>query len=499
MEFWLGVLGTVFTPSSLLVNILGVVLGIFFGAMPGLNGVVGVALLLPITYGMSAAQGLIMLSGLYMGATYGGSISAILLNVPGTGEAACTALNGNPLARQGKAREALSNSAIASGIGGIFGVVIMIFFTPMLAKVALKFGPPELFLVCMAGLAVVGSLMGKTLEKGFFAVAFGLILAIVGVDTMSSNYRFTFGSTNLQSGLGLIPISVGFFAISEMLALLSDKQEKGDVFEINQNYNIKNAFHQVFKRWKLVLKSSILGTIIGILPGTGGAIASFISYGEAKRTSKEADLFGKGSLDGIVAPESANNAAVGGSFVPLLSLGIPGSATSAIIFGALTIHGMIPGPRLFSDHKDIVYTLMFGLLMSVVLMVVIGLSGTKLFAKVLKIDRKIIIPAVLVFSIIGAYSASNSIFDIFLAVIFGIIGLWFKRAQIPIAPVILAMILGRTAEENLRRSLVIATAKDLNLFSYILLRPVSIILVLLLALLLYSNAKMALREMNQKE
>ena len=209
MEMIVQVLGSLFHPLALGVNIFGVVLGIIFGAMPGLNGVVGVALLLPLTYGLSPANGLMMLGGLYMGATYGGSISAILLNCPGTGEAACTALNGNPLARQGRAMEALSYSALSSGIGGMFGTLVMLFFTPVLAKMALKFGPPELFLVCLAGLAVVGSLMDKSMAKGFFAVGVGLVLSMVGMDTMSSNYRFTFGSADLQAGLNLIPVSVG--------------------------------------------------------------------------------------------------------------------------------------------------------------------------------------------------------------------------------------------------------------------------------------------------
>ena len=221
MEMIVQVLGSLFHPLALGVNIFGVVLGIIFGAMPGLNGVVGVALLLPLTYGLSPANGLMMLGGLYMGATYGGSISAILLNCPGTGEAACTALNGNPLARQGRAMEALSYSALSSGIGGMFGTLVMLFFTPVLAKMALKFGPPELFLVCLAGLAVVGSLMDKSMAKGFFAVGVGLVLSMVGMDTMSSNYRFTFGSADLQAGLNLIPVSVGFFAIAEMLDRIS--------------------------------------------------------------------------------------------------------------------------------------------------------------------------------------------------------------------------------------------------------------------------------------
>lgn len=498
MNMIINALHIIISPMALLLNLLGVVLGIVFGAMPGLNGVVGVALLLPITYGMAPAYGLIMLGGLYMGATYGGSISAILLNCPGTGEAACTALNGNPLARQGRAREALSFSAISSTFGGLFGVVIMMFFTPALSKMALKFGPPELFLVCMAGLTVVGSLMGKSLSKGFFSVAFGLILAVVGMDSMTCNYRFTFNSMNLQSGLSLIPVSVGFFAIAEMLNLICENRDGSQVEGEMNSFSVIKAIRDTVSRWKLILKSSIIGTIIGILPGTGGAIASFIAYGEAKRTSKEASMFGKGSVDGIVAPESANNAAVGGSFVPLLSLGIPGSATSAIIFGALTVHGLIPGPKLMTEHADVVYALMGGLFLSTLLMAVVGLSGVRLFSRILKVDVKYIVPAVLVFSVIGAYSARNSLFDILIAILFGLIGLMFKRCQIPIAPSVLGMILGAMAEQNLRRSLTIATAKEVSLVSYILLRPISVVILILLAILIYSNMKTALRANNEE-
>lgn len=498
MNFAATILSLVFNPLSLVLNILGVILGIFFGAMPGLNGVVGVALLLPITYGLSPANGLLMLSGLYMGSSYGGSISAILLNCPGTSEAACTALNGNPMARQGHAKEALLYSAFASAFGGMFGVIVMILFTPILAGVALKFGPPELFLVCMAGLVVVGSLMGKSLAKGFFAVGFGLVLSMVGMDTMSSNYRFTFGLESLQSGLNLIPVSVGFFAITEMICLMSGSDEGSDISEI-KDAGWRETFHDTVKRWKIILKSSVIGTIIGILPGTGGAIASFISYGEAKRTSKESALFGKGSADGLVAPESANNAGVGGSFVPLLSLGIPGSATSAIIYGALTVHGLIPGPQLFVQHADITYTMMFGLLLSVIFMLVVGISGVRVFSKVLTVKTQYIIPIVLVCSLIGAYSARDNLFDVFIAILFGLIGFWFKRAEIPIPPVILGMILGTMAEENLRRSLTTATAKGENLIQYVMVRPISIVILVLLAFLIYSNMKNLFRNKKMEE
>lgn len=498
MEMIVQVLGSLFHPLALGVNIFGVVLGIIFGAMPGLNGVVGVALLLPLTYGLSPANGLMMLGGLYMGATYGGSISAILLNCPGTGEAACTALNGNPLARQGRAMEALSYSALSSGIGGMFGTLVMLFFTPVLAKMALKFGPPELFLVCLAGLAVVGSLMDKSMAKGFFAVGVGLVLSMVGMDTMSSNYRFTFGSADLQAGLNLIPVSVGFFAIAEMLDLMSQSGENGEICSELKPFSVREAFAGCLSRWWVILKSSVIGTIIGILPGTGGAIASFIAYGEAKRTSKEGALFGKGSIDGIVAPESANNAAVGGSFVPLMSLGIPGSATSAIIFGALTVHGLIPGPRLFVNNADVVYTMMLGLVLSVVFMVIIGLGGVKFFAKVLKIDKKVIVPAVLAFSLIGAYSARNSMFDVLVAIVFGVAGLVCKRAKIPVAPIILGMILGTMAEENLRRAMTIASAKSLSLVGYIVMRPVSLVVLALVALLIAGNVYSSYKQRKAK-
>lgn len=498
MEMFLDALMFAISPISLCINLAGVVLGIIFGALPGLNGVVGVALLLPLTYNMHAAHGLIMLAGLYMGSSYGGSISAILLNCPGTGEAACTALNGNPLAREGRAKEALGYSVLASGFGGLFGVIIMGLFTPILSKMALKFGPPELFLVCMAGLAVVGSLMGKSVGKGFFSVAFGLILSIVGMDTITCNYRFTFGNLHLQSGLSLIPVSVGFFAIAEMLHLAGGTEEIATVSEHKGDYKAVDALRNMLRRWSIALKSAVIGTIIGILPGTGGAIASFIAYGEAKRTSKEAALFGKGSVDGIIAPESANNAAVGGSFVPLLSLGIPGSATSAIIFGALTVHGLIPGPRLFAEHGDIVYALTLGLFISTVLMVVVGLGGITVFSKILNIRVRYIVPAVLAFSVIGAYSARNSLADILVAIIFGIVGLLFKRNQIPVAPSVLGMILGNMAEQNLRRSLTVAHAKNLPILSYILLRPISLVILVLLALLVYGNVKTALRSKNEE-
>lgn len=254
MEYIINALLSIFSPLGFLMNLVGVVLGIVFGALPGLNGVVGVALLLPLTYNMAPHIGLIMLAGLYMGATYGGSISAILLNCPGTGEAACTAINGNPLALQGKAKEALSYSVISSSFGALFGVIVMLLFTPVLAKFALRFGPPEQFLVCVMGLSVVGSLMGESVAKGFFAVSFGLILALVGMDPTSVNYRLTFGQYNLQMGLDLIPISVGFFAIAEMLALYKDQETGELITDKVSKFKVVSIIKDTIKRWKIVVK-----------------------------------------------------------------------------------------------------------------------------------------------------------------------------------------------------------------------------------------------------
>ena len=287
----------------------------------------------------------------------------------------------------------------------------------------------------------------------------------------------------------LVPVTVGLFAISEMLSLLSSNQTGSIINVPMQDITVAQALKNMFKRWKVLLKSSVIGTIIGVLPGTGGAIASFISYGEAKRASKDSESFGTGNMEGIVAPESANNAAVGGSFVPLLALGIPGSATSAIMFGALTVHGLIPGPKLFVEHADIAYTFMYGMLLTIFVMVLVGIYGVRYFSKVLTLKVKYIIPAVFACSILGAYSARNSMFDVAIAIAFGLIGFFFKRTNIPTAPVVLGLILGTLTEENLRRSIIIAEAKNISILEYIFLRPISAVVFVFFVILLFANFK----------
>jgi len=491
MELVLTVVSSVFNPISLLYLVLGMVVGVIFGIIPGLNGQVGVALLVPFTYGMGAAQGLLMLGGIYMGSSYGGSVSAILMNCPGTGEAACTALDGNPLSLKGRANEALSYSCLASSFGGFVGIVAMIFFTPLLAKVALKFGPAEMFMVSIGGLVIVGGMLGKSPAKGFIAVAIGLLISCVGMDASTiGQARLTFGSPFLRAGLPQIPVMVGFFAVTEMIMLVN--REGSLASENQQLFSFLQGVKGLFKHWRVLIKSSVIGTIIGILPGTGGAIASFLSYGEVTRNpekSKDPTPFGQGNVEGVIAPESANNAAVGGSFVPMLALGVPGSATSAIIFGALLIHGIEPGPGLFANHVDLVYSFMWGMLITIPVMILIGMYGRKLFSRVLQLQTVFVIPAVLIFAVIGAYSARNNWMDVVITVVTGFVGVFLKKAKIPIAPIVIGIILGPIVERNFRRSIPIATASGDSLFSYIVLRPISLFIIVLIVIILFAYFK----------
>ena len=475
-----------FTFDTFMLTAAGTFVGIILGAIPGLNGPIGIAILLPITFGMDAADGLLMLGGLYMGATYGGSISAILLNCPGTGEASCTALDGYPLTRRGDGRVALFYSIFSSFIGGLFGVAALLFFTPVLAGFALRFGPPEMFMLGFAGLTIVGSLSGKRLDKGFFAVAFGIMVSLIGTDISTGQFRFTFGSREMRAGVDLIPVVVGFFAIAEMV-VLSGAVSGAFVDAPLRDARFPRIARAVMKRWFLILRTSLLGVGIGILPGTGGAVAAFVGYGEAKRVSKSPETFGKGNPEGIIAAESANNAAVGGSLIPLLALGIPGSATAAILYGALTIHGLIPGPKLLTDYREVTLIFMVGMLITVFVMLFAGILGTRLFAQVLKIKVAYIIPAVIVFSTVGVYSVRNSLFDIGLMVVFGFAGVLFKKFGIPAAPVLLGCILGPMVERNFRRTLQFADFNHESVFAFLIQRPISAILMVLVVILIYSN------------
>ncbi len=495
MELITQVLVNLFSVQTLVVCFLGTAAGVILGAIPGMNGGIGIAVMLPFTYAMRPEQGLLFLGGIYLGSSYGGSISGILINCPGTAEASCTALEGYQMTRKGEGKRALYFSVIASGIGSFIGLIVLLFFAPVLSSISVRFGPPEMMLLAICGLTIVGSLTGKNVPKGLLAALAGLFLAMIGIDGSTGAMRFTFGSKALRGGINLIPAIIGLFAIAEMIKQGIGLNGNGDDKEILQLQ--KARFIDIWKEtWRnytgVLLKSSAIGTFIGILPGTGGAIASFLAYGEAKGRDKKG-TFGQGNPAGIVAPESANNAAVGGSLVPMLSLGIPGSSTSAIIFCALTIHGLVPGQRLFVEHGDIVYTFILGMFLAAVIMMVIGIFGIPVFASILKLNIRHIIPVVLMCSLIGAYSVNNSVYDVYVAIGMGIFGVVLAKLGIPNTPVVLGLILGSIIESNFVRTYTIVSAQGRNIFLYVLARPLCIGILLLTAYLIYANIK-ALRK-----
>lgn len=410
MELIMQVLNNLFSIHTLVICTLGTVAGVVLGAIPGMNGGIGIAVMLPFTYSMRPEQGLLFLGGIYLGSSYGGSISGILINCPGTAEASCTALEGYPMTLKGEGKKALYYSIIASGVGSIIGLVVLLFFAPVLSSISVKFGPPEMFLLSICGLTIVGSLTGKNVSKGLIAALIGLFLAMIGMDNTTGSMRFIFGTKTLRGGINLIPAVIGLFAIAEMIKQGIGIGRGGQENCIRKltDFKFVDIWKETWRKYSgVLLKSSAIGTFIGILPGTGGAIAAFLAYGEAKGRDKEG-TFGQGNPAGIIAPESANNAAVGGSLVPMLSLGIPGSSTSAIMFGALTIHGLVPGQRLFVEHGDVAYSFMIGMFLTAIIMLLVGVFGIPLFASILKLNIRQIIPVVIMCSLIGAYSVNNS-------------------------------------------------------------------------------------------
>jgi putative tricarboxylic transport membrane protein len=464
-------------PSHLLVVLVGTVAGMFIGALPGLSAVSGVALLLPFTFTMEPAQGLVMLAAVYMSAEYGGSISAILINTPGTSGAACTILDGTPLTRQGRAQEALYTSLFAGTVGGTFGALVLLFFTPALAEVSLLLGPAEIFWVAVAGLALVASLSGRHTVKGLVGVLLGLMLTLVGQDAISGDMRFTFDDYDLVGGIPLIPALLGLFAVASILGLLERPTEAVAPLVLRPGA-IRSVLVRLAGMKRLLLWSGTLGTLVGIIPGAGASISTFVAYGEAKRISKHPEEFGHGSFEGVAAPETANNAVVGGAMVPLLALGIPGSGSAAIMFGALTVHGILPGPRLFTERADIVYTFMLGLLATVFVMLVIGLTTIRWSSLVVRTPRTAMVPAVLVLSVIGCYGLANSLFDVYVLITIGVVAYMLTKIDVPIVTIALGLVLGALMEESFQQAAIVGQVDAGSTWRYFASRPVAVGLML---------------------
>lgn len=431
----------------------GVAFGIFVGAMPGLSPSMGVALLVPFTYAMTPELAIILLAAVYLAADYGGSITAVTINAPGTPAAAVTAFDGYPLTQQGKPGIGLGMSLIASTVGGVVGTLVLIFFSAPLAKLAASFQPAEYFAIAVFGLTSVASVGGKSWSKAILMVLLGLLLNTVGIDPISGVSRFTFGIVELYNGFPLIPILIGLFAISEVLQQIHRGQI--DSLPVNLSDTKWPSVREYFAVSRTIISSSIIGTIIGVFPGAGATIASFVSYDFAKRISRTPELFGEGCAEGVAAAEAANSSSVGGALVPLLTLGIPGSASTAVLIGALMIHDVVPGPQLFETNPQIVYGLFASLLIANIMLLGMGLFGSRLWIQVCAVPKRILYPLIIVVSFVGSFAIRNSMFDVLSCFLFGIIGWALRHHRFPVVPIVLGMVLGDVVEMNFRQAIII--------------------------------------------
>jgi putative tricarboxylic transport membrane protein len=464
-------------PSYMFIIAGGVIVGILVGAMPGLSSVMGLTMMLPITFLLKGDGGILMMLGLFCGGIYGGSITACLLNTPGTANSAATVLDGFPMAaKHGEPGRALGLSTYASTFGGIFSAIMLLVTAPILARVALKFSPAEYFGLAVFGISIVTSLSGKDVIKSLICAVLGLFLATIGIDIISGTFRFTLGTSYLSGGISFLPILIGLFAFSQGLITIEEEYGKKDEKAVVPKLNhVFPSFPDIKLTFPTVLRSSIIGTIIGAIPGTGGDIAAWIGYNEAKRWSKHPEKFGDGAPEGIVGPEAANNAVSGGALIPLLTLSIPGDAGTAVMLGALMMQGIIPGPLLFVEQKPRVYLIVFGLFIANIFMGILGFAGLRIFSKLMMIPKKIMTPMIFVFCFVGTYALNHDINDIILMIIVGIVGFFLLKINFTVPPIILGLILGNIAESNFRRALVISDGSPLIFFQ----RPVSCIFIII--------------------
>ena len=464
---------TILHPSILLVMIIGSIGGIVIGAMPGLTSVMGVTLLLPFTYGMDATTGMAMLLSISFGAIYGGSITAILIGTPGTPASAATMIEGRQFAARGEGGRALGISTVSSWVGGTISAIMLILIAPQLAKLALKFGAPEYCTLCLFGLTIIASISGKSLLKGAIAGFLGLLISTIGIDPMTGFSRFAFGNINLYSGLQTVPLMIGLFAISQVFVNLKDGVEQNVITQ--KVTSILPSWSDLKQSLPVAIRSGFIGTFIGIIPAAGADIAAFVSYDVAKKLSKHPEAFGTGCIEGLAAPEAGNNGDTSGALVPMLTLGVPGDATAAVLVGALTLHGLQPGPTLFTKDIVVVNNIFASALIANLLFLIFGLLGIRVFIKIIQIKPYILTPIIFVLCIIGSFALRNNIFDVGAMLVISVIGYFFVYLEIPIAPIVLALILGPMFESNMRRSLLLSKSS----FSIFFTRPISLFFILL--------------------
>ncbi len=440
-------------PTVIALIFAGTFIGVVVGALPGLSSSMAVALLLPFSLYLEPVASIALLAALYCAGTFGGSITAILINAPGAPPAAATAFDGYPLAARGEAGRALGIAAVASVSGGIISVLALLFAAPMLARIAYGFGPPEYFALAVFGLSMLASLSGESALKNLIGGALGLLIATVGVDLTTGVERFTFGVPELYEGIHFIPVLIGLFAITE---LLSQAQQLGrKTMRVGPSALKLPTLDDLRRVRTTILRSSGIGTLIGVLPAEGSTIAAMIGYNEAKRWSRTPQEFGHGSIEGIAGPEAANNAATGGAMVPTLALGIPGSATAAVILGGLQVQGLRPGPYLFEEQPALLYGIFFSMLLANSLFLLIGLAGAKIFARLTLVPVTFLWPTVFVLCVVGAYGLAQSMVDVWVMLVAGLIGFVLKRYGFAPAPIIMGVVLGGLVETSLAQSMII--------------------------------------------
>ncbi|MEZ4425331.1 MAG: tripartite tricarboxylate transporter permease [Gemmatimonadota bacterium] len=460
-----GGFGVALQPVNLLLAFVGVFVGTFVGMLPGIGPINAIAILIPLTFatGMSPESALILMAGIYYGSQYGNSISTILLNVPGTASAVVTALDGNAMTRQGRGGPALAMAAIASFFGGTVSIFFLVLFAPLLAEWAIRFGPAEYFALMIFAFAALSSLSSGTLIKGLAATAFGLLLATVGLDPNSSVPRFTFGQIKLLDGMDFVVVTIGLFAVSEVLQLLEDT-DRGQAVTRSFGRVMISAKEFVTSLGSM-LRGSVLGFLVGVLPGAGGTIASFLAYSTEQRVSDREGTFGKGDIRGVAAPESANNAAANGAMIPLLTLGVPGSGTTAVLLGALMGLGVTPGPLLITEEPDLFWGLAASMYVGNVFLLLLNLPLVGVFVRALTVPRWFLLPAVAALSFVAVYAVNQSAFDLVLMTGFGVVGYAMRKAGMPLAPVILGLVLGPLMEKSLRRAMFLSGGEWGILFS----------------------------------
>lgn len=488
MDPFVAGLAAAFEPASLAMVVIGTVIGVLVGVLPGLGSVVGITMVLPFTYGMPQTASIALMLGVFCGSCYGGSITAIVLNTPGTPQAAATVLDGYPMAKRGEADLAIGWVTAASTLGGLFSVLILILAAPQLAAFSLQFTPIEYFALGVFSLTCIANVSRDAMAKGLLAGMAGIFLATIGTDPVTGDLRFTFDVFELSAGIELVPVIVGLFAFSEMFVRTAER------FDLSGAERFRVGFRlPPLREWRprlgILLRSCLIGSFIGALPGTGAATASFIAYSEAKRVSPRRERMGHGEPDGLVAAESSNNAVTGSALVPTLALGVPGDPVTAVMLGALVIQGVTPGPQLFIDQMGLVYAIFFVLILCNIVMFATGALGAPLFTRVLRIPEPLLIPLVMVITLVGAYGVRGNMLDVWVALAAGAVGAVMRVTGFPIAPMVIGMVLSPMIEQSLRQGLVVTRGSFLAFFE----RPIALALFALTAAILLWPLVQALR------